>query len=94
MAVRVRLGSLPDLSLRSPTERARLVSSIAIEEAPDAFFRDRLAVMLAITDDDFAQLMTNDTWGDDQIERLANVLGLAKESFYTPEPKKVLEISE
>jgi transcriptional regulator with XRE-family HTH domain len=94
MAVRVRLGSLPDLWLRSPTERARLASSIAIEEAPDAFFRDRLAVMLAVTEDDFAQLMTHDTWGDDQIERLADVLGLEKDSFYTPEPNTVLEISE
>jgi transcriptional regulator with XRE-family HTH domain len=74
----------------SPSERARQALKLAFEVAPEAFFASRISAYLGLAPRDLDGLLTVDEWPDASLRRLASLLGLEAEWFYTDQPVQLL----
>ena len=92
--VRERLRRAEGLDMASPSDRARVAVAVATEVAQDAFFSDRIAAHLNVTADELAVLQLSEVWPDQQVEELAELLGIRGDWFYVPEPVEVLNTTE
>ncbi|HEY3365991.1 MAG TPA: helix-turn-helix transcriptional regulator [Symbiobacteriaceae bacterium] len=91
-ALRERLQAAANVVNAPPAERARLALSLAMETAPEAFFRERAEAFLLVGTDQLESMLYRDgVWPDPMLERLAEFLGIKSEWFYSREPAKVLE---
>ena len=91
--LRETLRGTQGLEAASPSERARIALSLAIQVAPNAFFIERLAALLIMHPDDLHRLLQMGVWPNHVIDRLAPLLGLSREWFYTHDPVSVLELT-
>lgn len=89
-AIRESLRVLKGIEATAPHERAHIALSKAMTIAPDAFFRERVAAFLMITPEHLDDLLKHGNWSEEHTKRLADILGLHLEWFYSPEPHKVL----
>lgn len=89
-ALRTSLSQMEEVERLSPSDRARLAIQEATRLSPEAFFDERIAAALLIPPEDYAALKSERIWPDSALERLAYVLGLCREWFYSPKPAEVL----
>ena len=90
-AVRKELRHAEGMAGASPSERARLALRIAMGVAPEAFFLGRAAAYLGLRQDDLEKLLCDHDWPDASLRRLAWLLGLETEWFYSAHPAQVLD---
>ncbi|HWI51286.1 MAG TPA: helix-turn-helix transcriptional regulator [Symbiobacteriaceae bacterium] len=89
-AVREALLKAEGMTEAMPSERARYALRVAMEVAPEAFFLGRAAAYMGLKVLDLEGLLGAQEWPDVSIRRLASLLGLEAEWFYSDQPIRVL----
>ncbi|MDF2628574.1 MAG: Helix-turn-helix domain [Symbiobacteriaceae bacterium] len=84
--LREQLRSMTELEKIAPSNRARRVLTVAMELSPEVFFLERVAAYLFLETVDLVELMASGLWTEALVERLAAILGLKSEWFYSLEP--------
>lgn len=84
------LAQVEGLEKMLPPDRAQLALSLVMELAPGAFFKERLAPLLFVATEEVDGLAAGALWGDQQIQALAQIIGVRSEWFYAPVPSREL----
>ncbi|HYF78718.1 MAG TPA: helix-turn-helix transcriptional regulator [Symbiobacteriaceae bacterium] len=90
-ALRKELRQAQGVAEASPSERARRALRLAMDVAPEAFFLGRAAGYLGLRQDDLESLLNDRDWPDSSLRRLAWLLGLDAEWFYSEQPAQLLD---